>query len=148
MDRLSLFVFGICLLLFPCSCKDDESLIPDSEVYVKTYTSEYNMLRTPNHAVTYEYNGVYPSNFKLGYGGVAIFRDLEGKLGCCDLACPNDKSRMNPLTISMPFAYCPLCESKFDLSYGIGNPVEGPAKSPLRLYRSIRDNGEYILVTN
>ncbi len=143
------FIFSILFGVLVCtSCKSDESLIPDSEVYVKTYTSEYNELMTPNHAVSYTLVSLYPSNFKLGYGGIAIFRDLEGKIGCCDLACPNDKSRSNPLVIDMPFATCPMCLSKFDLSYSLGNPVSGSAKSGLRMYRNIRDTGEYIMVTN
>lgn len=129
-------------------CKEEESRVPDSEVYVKTYTSEYNELMTVNHAVTYTYNQIYPSNYKLGYGGVAIFRDLEGRLGCCDLACPSDRSRSNPLQISMPYAVCPICHSKFDLSYSLGNVIEGQALSGLRMYRNIRDTGEFIVVAN
>ena len=148
MKRCPIYFFLVLSAIIFFSCKDDESLVPSSEVYVKTRTSEYNELRIPNHAVTYEYDGLYPSNFKLGYGGIAIFRDLEGKLGCCDLACPNDKSRMNPLKVAMPFATCPLCGAKFDLSYSTGNPVDGSTKTPLRMYRNIRDTGEYIVVTN
>ena len=141
------FSLALSFIIF-FSCKDDESFVPNSEVYVKTRTSEYNELQIPNHAVVYEYDGLYPSNFKLGYGGLAIFRDLEGKLSCCDLACPVEKSHMNPLKITMPYAICPLCGSKFDLSYSVGNAVEGEAKTPLRMYRNIRDTGEYIIVTN
>ncbi|MBO7427127.1 MAG: hypothetical protein J6U08_00265 [Paludibacteraceae bacterium] len=148
MKRCFIYFSLVLSAVILFSCRDDETLVPNSEVYVKTRTSEYNELRTPNHAVAYEYDGLYPSNFKLGYGGVAIFRDLEGKLGCCDLACPNDRSRMNPLQISMPFATCPLCGSKFDLSYGAGNPVGGQSKTPLRMYHNIRDTGEYITVIN
>lgn len=148
MKRCSIYFSLVLSFLILFSCRDDESLVPNSEVYVKTRTSEYNELRTPNHVVVYEYDGLYPSNFKLGYGGVAIFRDLEGKLGCCDLACPNDKSRMYPIKITMPFAVCPLCETKFDLSYGVGNVVEGTSSTPLRMYRNIRDSGEYIVVAN
>lgn len=139
---LTLFVISVISF----SCRDDESLIPNSEVYVKTYTHEYTELMVSNHAITYTYSQIYPSNYKLGYGGIAIFRDLDGKLGCCDLACPYDRSRTNPMVVSMPFAVCPMCKSKFDLSYGIGNRVEGPAMSGLRMYRNIRDNGDYIVV--
>lgn len=148
MKRLLLIVSLVFPILLCATCRDDESLVPDSEVYVKTYTSEYLELMIPNHAVTYTLSSLYPSNYKLGYGGIAIFRDLEGKIGCCDLACPNDKSRSNPLVVDMPFAICPMCLSKFDLSYSLGNPVEGPAKSGLRMYRNIRETGEYIMVTN
>ena len=148
VKRYFIYFSLVISFLISFSCKDDESLVPNSEVYVKTRTSEYSELRTPNHVVVFENDGLYPSNFKLGYGGVAIFRDLEGKLGCCDLACPNDKSRMNPITISMPFATCPLCGSKFDLSYSVGNAVGGTSNVPLRMYRNIRDTGEYIVVTN
>lgn len=148
MKRLS-FIIPLVLSLLVCpSCKEDESEIPNSEVYVKTYVSEYNELMTSNHFISYTYSELYPSNYKLGYGGIAIFRDLEGHLGCCDLACPYDKSRSNPLEIQMPFAICPLCLSRFDLSYSMGNPVEGPATSGLRMYRNIRDTGEFIVVAN
>lgn len=130
------------------SCKDDRTTIPESEVYVKTTFSEYQTLMSVNRAVVYSVNKIYPLNFKLGYGGVCIFRDLERQIKCCDLSCPYESLRTVTLDIKMPYAICPECGSKFDLTYGQGNPIEGPVKCGLKMYTKIRDTGEYILVTN
>ena len=142
-------IFGLLLLsavLF--SCRNDESSIPVAEVYVKTTYSEYMNLMRVNSCVVYTKDDTYPTNFKLGHGGVVIFRDLEGLIRSCDLACPYEALPGSTLEVEMPFAYCLECGSKFDLSYGVGNPVGGPAECGMKVYNKIRDNGEYILVTN
>ena len=76
----------LCILLN--ACRNDESSIPEAEVYVRTTYSEYMNLMRVNSCVIYNKDDTYPSNFKLGYGGVIIFRDLEGLVRSCDLACP------------------------------------------------------------
>lgn len=140
----------LIFMLFPLltNCKSDESSIGDYAVYVKTTYSEYQTLRTPNRAVTFTTDRVYSTNFQLGFGGVCIFRDINGSLGCCDLACPYEKLRTTRLTIKMPFATCEQCGSKFDLSYGVGNVMNGPSTSILKMYSKVVDRGDYILVTN
>ena len=142
------FLLPLLLLLLLTNCKSDESSIGDYSVYVKTTYSEYQTLRTPNRAVTYTADRVYSTNFQLGYGGICIFRDINGTLGCCDLACPYEKLRTTRLTINMPFATCEQCGSKFDLSYGVGNVMNGPATTILKMYSKVVDRGDYILVTN
>lgn len=138
----------LALLLTLFSCRNDENDIPESEVYVKTSYSEYQALMMPNSAVVYEKNNIYPANFKLGYGGVVIFRDMDRQVHCCDLSCPYENLRTVNLTIKMPYATCPECGSKFDLTYGACNPVMGPATCGLKLYHNIRDTGDYIKVVN
>lgn len=136
------------LLVILSSCRNDQSAIPSAEVYVKTSYSEYMTLMKVNSCVIYSQDDIYPSNFKLGYGGIIIFRDLEGLIRSCDLACPYEALPGFRLEVEMPFAYCSECGSKFDLTYGVGNPIGGPAECGMKIYNKIRDTGESILVTN
>jgi len=141
----------ILLFLSSFSCqKEIRSSIPDSEVYIETSPSEYAILRNPNSAIAYFHRpGVpVPVNFRFGYGGVLIFRDLEGKARSCDLACPVEASRTTRVEIDMPFAVCPVCNSKFDLSYGFASPIAGPAKESLRIYRNVFERTNSIVVSN
>jgi hypothetical protein len=64
------------------------------------------------------------------------------------LACPYEALPGFKLEVEMPFAFCLECGSRFDLSYGLGNPVGGPAECGMKIYNKIRDAGGYILVTN
>lgn len=145
---LNIIVILSLSVLTLCGCEDDESPIAEYPVYVKTSYSEYQTLRFINRFVLYERDGVYASNFELGYGGVCIFRDLDNRLGAFDLACPYENLRTVCLEVDMPYAVCPMCGSKYDLSYGLGNPVGGPSKSVLKIYDKIMDRGDYIVVTN
>lgn len=140
-----------CVTLLLGSCKEEVSNIPKCEVYVKTSFSEYQKLLNVNNAVIYSIDEVYPTNFRLGYAGICIFRDLDNNICCCDLACPYECLRSVVLEIKMPYATCQLCGSKFDLSYGQGNPLSGPATCGLKMYtKHIQENREsgYILVQN
>lgn len=130
------------------SCRDDESTIAEYPVYVKTSYSEYQELKFVNRAVIYKADGVYATNFQLGFGGICIFRDFDNRLGAFDLACPYENLRTVCVEVEMPYATCPQCKSKYDLSYGLGNPVDGPSKSVLKVYTKIVDRGDYIVVTN
>ena len=142
-----LLLFGA--LSFSCK-KEIRSSIPDSEVYIETRPSEYALLRSPNSAYRYIYTpGVpVPATFRFGFGGVLIFRDLEGKARSCDLACPVEVSRTTRVEVDMPFAVCPVCGSKFDLSYGFASPIGGPAKESLRIYKNVLERVNSIIVSN
>ena len=144
---------SIILLLsgFSFSCeKTIRSSIPDCEVYIETQPHEYAKLRSPNSAVSYFYTpGVpVPANFKFGFGGVLIYRDLDGRIRSCDLACPVEASRTIRVEVNMPFAVCPVCGSEFNLSWGTASPKSGPAKEALRIYDHVIDRGTSIVVSN
>jgi len=127
------------LAFFSFSCeKKERSSIPDCEVYIETKPSEYATLRLIGSAVTYIYTpGVpVPANFRFGYGGVLIYRDLEGRIRSCELACPVEAQPSVRVKVTMPYAECPVCGSKFDLSWGTAVPVAGPAREALRGYHA------------
>jgi len=136
-------------LSFSCK-KEIRSSIPSSEVYIETSPSEYAKLRSPNNAVSYIYTPGVPSpaSFKYGYGGVLIYRDLESRIRSCDLACPVEASRTVRVEVNMPFAVCPVCNSKFDLSYGLASPVAGQAKETLYIYTHVYERANSIVVSN
>ena len=143
--------FILSLLGSSFSCKEEiRSSIPDCKVYIETLPHEYNKLKNPNSAVLYVHAPGAPVNFRYGYGGVLIYRDLESKIRSCDLACPVEASYAIRVDVNMPFAVCPKCNSKFDLSYGFAAPVSGPAKESLRIYHNVfeRSSPPSIVVTN
>ena len=148
-----LFALIISFLIF-FSCKEERrSSIPSCEVYIETSPSEFARLRTPNSAVSYIYTpGMQvPANFRFGYGGVLIYRDLDNKLRSCDLACPVEASNIVRVDVNMPFAVCPQCKSEFDLSWGLAIPSArntGPARESLRNYDNIRVKSNSIVVIN
>ena len=150
--RLSIILF-IPIFFFSCE-KEIRSSIPSCEVYIEVslsnFPSDYAKLKNPNNAVSYIYTpGVsVPANFKYGYGGVLIYRDLENRIRSCDLSCPVEASRTIRVEVNMPFAVCPVCGSKFDLSYGFASPVSGSAKEPLHIYTHAYERATSIVVSN
>lgn len=139
---------GILMAMSACSEVEERSSIPDSQVYIKTFGNDYVTLRIAGNSVSYisSPTSVYPTNFKLGYGGVLIYRDMDEKIHACDLACPVEASRSILVNVKMPFATCPSCGSKFDLTFGFAAPCEGPAKETLKQYNAI-DNGSAIIAS-
>ncbi|MBO4804876.1 MAG: hypothetical protein J5554_02410 [Paludibacteraceae bacterium] len=140
----------LLLLLTICSCTEleEKSSIPDHEVYIKTFGNDYTTLRIAGNSISYipSQNSVYPTNFRFGFGGVLIYRDMEDKIHACDLACPVEATRNILVEVKMPFATCPSCGSKFDLTFGFASPCEGPAKETLKKYNAI-DNGTAIIAS-
>ena len=70
------------------------------------------------------------------------------------MACPYENLRGVILNFDkMPYAICSECGSKYDLSYGSGVGIDGPAKDEksciMRFYQKIKDNhADEITVTN
>jgi len=147
--RLSILLF-LSGFFFSCE-KKERSSIPDCEVYIEIRegTGQYAILRLIGEAVSYAYTpGVQvPANFRFGFGGVLIYRDLEGRIRSCDLACPVEAQPTVRVKVTMPFAECPACGSKFDLSWGFAVPVAGPARESLRSYHA-SERATSIVVSN
>lgn len=131
-----------------CSDVEERSSIPDHEVNLKTFGNDYATLRITGNSVSYvaSQTSLYPTNTRLGFGGVLIYRDYEGKINACDLACPVEAQRNILVNVKMPTATCPECGSKFDLSFGPAQPCGGPARETLKRYNAV-DHGTYITVS-
>jgi len=52
------------------------------------------------------------------------------------------------VNVKMPYAVCPKCNTKYDLTFGFCSPVSGPGKFPLKIYQSVFEAGDYIQVRN
>ena len=146
--RLSVVLF---LSGFFFSCEEKiRSSIPDCEVYIETQYDEYVKLKTYGNWVSYfRQPGVQaPAKFRYGYGGVLIYRDLNGNVRSCDLACPVEALPTVRVEINMLSAVCPECGSKFDLSWGLAAPVSGPAKESLYNYSQVFERATTIVVSN
>ncbi len=89
---------------------------------------------------------------RVGFGGVLVFHGTENgfdKYYAYDMACPNEASPSTKVAVeSTLFARCPKCKSKFEIYAGFGNPVEGPAKYPLKRYNGVNMSGTNVTIYN
>ncbi|MDR2533835.1 MAG: (2Fe-2S)-binding protein [Tannerellaceae bacterium] len=86
---------------------------------------------------------------RAGYGGVLVYHALDNNYYAFDAACPNeaDPSATVQVDADRLHAVCRKCDSRYDLSYGNGNPVSGPSREQLKRYRAAL-NGAKIIVGN
>lgn len=83
-----------------------------------------------------------------GFGGVLVYHGTDGYYAF-DAACPYEADRN--ITVGVDdhgiYAVCPKCHSRYELLYGFGNPVSGPAQYGLKKYQ-VWVNGNEIRVKN
>lgn len=131
------------------SCHDEEeNTIPNRNVNIRTPYADFMQLRNAGSHVEYTYGNFYAAGTLLGFGGIVIFRDYDNKLHAADLACPMEADEDVTIEVKMPYATCPKCKTKYDLTFGFCTPVEGPGKYNLRIYQSVFESGDYIQVRN
>jgi nitrite reductase/ring-hydroxylating ferredoxin subunit len=127
------------------------SSIPDSPVYIEINLDAEDADLFPIQASKF-FNRTQNINIAIesaGYGGVLDYHALDNNYYAFDAACPHEA---NPSAIvSMDedrlHATCRKCESRYDLSYGNGNPVSGPSREPLRRY-TVTGLGSKLVVRN
>ncbi|HBZ33918.1 MAG TPA: hypothetical protein DEO38_02330 [Bacteroidales bacterium] len=127
-----------CLLaLSLAGCENDiyRSSIPDVSVHlelnlVSQYPlfansyNEYIIFSEPRYAVD-----------RVGFGGVIVYTTLEGKYVAFDLACPVEAKRdvrVEPDDAGV--LTCAVCGERYDITFGLGYPMEGISKEPLKRY--------------
>ena len=74
---------------------------------------------------------------RIGYAGLLVYSGFDMMYYAFDLACPveaDPKVKVKPNDLGQ--AVCETCGSVYNISYGIGNPEEGPAKETLRRYKT------------
>lgn len=149
MNRLFFSVLTIISSFFITSCeREEENPIPNLSVNIRTPYSDFMQLRNAGSHIEYKYGNFYAAGTALGYGGVLIFRDYDNKLHAADLACPVEADKTVTVRVEMPYAICPNCNSKYDLTFGFCSPISGPSKHNLRIYQSVFEAGDYIQVRN
>lgn len=120
------------------SCYDNYiSSIPDYPVNLSlNLTSTYPTFKNSvNQFLVFE-KPVKQGDF-VGYGGILVYTGFDGNYYAYDLACPHEAdSKVKVVPNELGQAECKVCASVYDISYGIANPVKGPAKETLRRYKT------------
>ena len=149
MNRFAYILFSVALFLSISSCREEEeNPIPEHNVNVCTPYTDFMQLRNAGSHIEYKYGNYYAAGTLLGYGGILIFRDYDNKLHAADLACPVEADNTITVEVNMPYAVCPKCNTKYDLTFGFCSPVSGPGKFPLKIYQSVFEAGDYIQIRN
>jgi hypothetical protein len=138
----------VCLLALPFASCDDtfRSSIPDYYVNLQlNLTTTYPNFKSPNHYLVF--NKRINVTDGIGYGGILVFCGWDNNYYAFDLACPkesNSKIIVHPNDLGQ--AICDSCKTVFDVSYGVGNPISGPAKETLRRYKA-NLSGDILYIT-
>ncbi len=149
MNRLLFALSTLAFSIGISSChKEEEQPIPERNVNIRTPYADFMQLRNAGSHVEYHYGEYYAAGTLIGFGGVVVFRDYDNKLHAADLACPVEVDENITVNVNMPYAICPQCNTKYDLTFGFGTPVSGPGKFPLKMYQSVFEAGDYIQIRN
>ncbi|MDR1259175.1 MAG: (2Fe-2S)-binding protein [Tannerellaceae bacterium] len=129
----------LCLLaLIGSSCeKAFISSIPNYPVYLELDLAfEDNVLVPVLAYKIYTPQNVNQAIEKTGFGGVLIFHGINA-YHAFDAACPHEASRTVTVGVDDDhlYAVCPRCQTKYDLTSGVANPVSGPGREQLKPYR-------------
>ena len=77
----------------------------------------------------------------IGYAGLLVWVDMDGRYNACDLCCPHCLDKTKPVTTDGFYAVCPVCGEHFDLSYGLAVPTKGMTRQALRRFDAAYHNG-------
>lgn len=142
------------LLISLLSCKDNEvNDIYKKAVYLEVdiTTSDYGLA---NSGSTKEILKPRKAIETVGYGGILLYRasvQVDGYPGIMglyafDLACPIENIATQKVhAIGNDKAKCDRCGTVYDLTFGLGNPVDGKGKLNLVRYRVYYVPGDHVL---
>ncbi len=144
--KLSLFFVFLTIPFVGCN-DTMYSSIPDFPVYIELkLTAQYPTFKNSlGQFLTTEKNIFITSNERSGFGGVVvctgIMPDEFGKTQyfAFDMACPYETKKdikVRPDTTGLPYLICEKCGSVYDVGFGNGNPLSGPAKEYLKKYNA------------
>ena len=142
ITRLFLPIMLVCLI----GCSSYESDIPVRSVYIKRNINTYNL----NSYGSYLYiSAASLSPDEIGYGGILIVHAFDGNYYAFDLACPvevNENVRIGKPDGSL-ISKCDSCGERYDLSFGLGTPLNHISKQSLKRYTVSTDDYNDIIVT-
>jgi len=148
INRRYLFYF-VTLIVILSGCDDNYiSSIPDYPVRLQlNLTSTYPTFRdNPNSFLIFD--KPVQATDRIGFGGVLAYVGFDGNYYAFDLACPYEaKQSIKVAPNDLGQVVCETCGTVYDISYGIGNPVEGPSKEILKRYKTSMQ-GDVLYITN
>ena len=145
---LTYILFPCFAIFIPDSCSHNaESSIPDYPVDLQLdLNGEYATFRN-------SYGGILifdkrkKEKDKIGFGGILVCTNYEGKYLAFDLACPYEAKSNIRVEIDGLSALCRKCGSGFDIYTGeFAHPQKGPAKQGLKKYRTQLSSSGILMV--
>jgi len=139
---------GYLLVLFLsfAGCQGYESSIPDRPVYLKRNIFTQSLGSMGNYLYVTKSN---IATDRLGYGGILVVHAYDDNYYAFDLACPvelNQNIRVGKPDLSF-ICKCDSCGERYDLSLGLGVPLNHISKETLRRYKVHFDDNNNIIVT-
>ncbi len=132
-------LFPLLLALLACfACTEKvEVRIPSRQVYLEldlTYNDK--ALNTLYASKIYTPSNIDQANEHTGFGGVLVFHGDNDVFYAFDAACPHEAQANVTVVVEEGGidAVCPKCGSRYELLYGLGNPVSGPSEFYLQRY--------------
>ena len=141
-----LVVILISLSFSFVACKRDRDFtnIPDSYVNIHInlyeYTTFYNGLG--NYLVCPDDLRYWSELSGFGYAGVVMVHSYMNEFHAYDMCCTNPSCVENKrkIEIGEGVGRCAMCRSEFNLLMGYGEVLSGPAKYPLRMYKTYKSS--------
>lgn len=146
------FTQQLILIALLCSCNTEYfNSIPDARVNFKVYPYDIDPKLLPVTGSS-TYTVARTAGERVGYGGLLVYHGSESSTDvyyAFDLSCPYEaKVDIRVVVENTLFARCPICKSKYEIFSGIGNPVEGPSKYPLKRYTGVNISNNVVTIYN
>lgn len=156
MKKSILFLAAFCLL----SCGDDLVYrVPWAPVRIRINMNiqRDQLLRSPANGKSYTTGERLYEEERMGYAGVFVYHTLNNTssdmYAAFDLCCPveaNKSAKVSKLAGSDVKLKCSTCGSVYEIGWGAGNPIEGPAKEKgyaLQRYAiRIQNDNEFLVI--
>ncbi len=127
------YLFFLSLLFGLIGCDDANNVrIPYAPVLIKinTIVERDKALSATGSGVSYTTSNRIYDIERMGFGGVYVFHTYSNNLAAFDLSCPVEASRSAKLVrYGNDKLKCNTCGSVYEIGWGVGNPVGGPANS-------------------
>jgi nitrite reductase/ring-hydroxylating ferredoxin subunit len=150
---INILIIGLTAVSLSLCKKNKNDVIPD--VYVSFIIDLndplfFGLNSIGNSAiVTKETNNWGPGASGYDDNGIIVYNSLQDEFNAYDRTCPHDYA-VNGLSIKVIIdgfnAICPRCSTNYAL-YGLGTPISGPGRYPLKNYKTSFD-GRFIRVWN
>lgn len=139
---LSLLPLAVCLV----SCRPDRSSVPEMPVHVERHLATIGCLFPGNY---WTLTRAELATDRIGYAGLILVMGFDNNYYAFDLCCPVEASASvrvgNP--DEMLRVTCPNCGETYDLSWGMGTPMNGIADETLCRYRATTTPEGDIVIT-
>lgn len=141
--KAGVVVGSLLFLLFSCqaSSYEPEQKVPPAPVYFEIHLMHENRsLLTPLSYEIFDTPRLYEE--MVGHKGLLVVHNVGSPthpFSAYDLICPHDYPDKIAIEIieegeSLLTGRCPKCQTEYDISMGMGQPIKGIGKYPLLQY--------------